>query len=70
MGRDIVLYFRPNELTGPTKGIEAPLEADQSATPDLSLGPVMDQLPPVRVKIPTELPQSSETPSEVPTFYQ
>lgn len=69
MGRDIVLYFRPNELTGPTKRMEAPLEADRSAT-HLSLGPLMDQLPPVRVKIPTELPQSSETPSDVPTFYQ
>lgn len=67
IGRDIVLYFRPTELmTGPAKRTEA----DQSATPDLSLGPLMDHLPPVRVKTPTALPQSSETPSAVPTFYQ
>lgn len=51
------------EATGPTGQIQGPVEADWPGAPASagpSLGPLRDALTPVRVKTPSELPQSSE----------
>lgn len=51
------------EATGPTRQIQAPVEADRAEAPENagpSLGPLRDALTPVRVKTPSELLQSSE----------
>eukprot|EP00066_Takifugu_rubripes_P004013 XP_003967050.2 PREDICTED: DEP domain-containing protein 7-like [Takifugu rubripes] len=45
------------EATGPTRQVQAPVEAERSDGP--SLGPLRDALTPVRVKTPSELPQST-----------
>lgn len=71
--RDVVLCPRTKEqtcptgaeaeATGPTRQIQAPVEAERSDAPanaGPSLGPLRDALTPVRVKTPSELPQSSE----------
>lgn len=71
--REVVLYPRTKEQTCPTgaeaeatrstRQTQAPVEADRSDAPanaGLSLGPLRDALTPVRVKTPSELPQSSE----------